>query len=232
MVEAGDNGSPQKTAVAELTVNVNTSAVIADMGYNSRNTGLGRIANSKNHTIAICIGAATLILVIILLTCIICLKRKQRREKRDTYKYICHVNNRSPNRQNGPVAEPEMTELTTTVVDGTLTNKEVLKKVMGSGTCKSAGDTSADEGVHDKDGEYTKFVQPGTDEDLSPPSHTHTHPHSCSRPPPPGQTQLPGDNLADAPSPNIHSSPKRQVGNASHSNHQLTFLTPKTKNTI
>ncbi len=199
MVEAGDNGTPEKTAVAELTVHVNTSFVIADLGYNSRNTGLGRISSSRNHTIAICIGAATLVLVIILLSCIICLKRKQRREKRDTYKYICHVNNRSPHRQNGPVAEPEMTELTSTVVDGALTNKEVLKRVMGNNKA-GGGDSSADEDAHEKDGEYTKFVQPGTDEELS-----------CSAPPP-GQTKVPQDIPAAAHSTTIHSSPKRQVG--------------------
>ena len=193
MVEAGDNGDPQKTSMAELTVSVNTSAVIADLGYNSRNSDLDRFAGSRNHTIAICIGAATLVLVIILVACIICVKRKQRREKCETYKYICHVNNRSPHRQNGPVNEPEMTELTTTVVDGTLNNREVLKKVMES---TKTGDSSADEDGHEKDGEYTKFVQPGTDEELALP---------------PGQTKLSEDSLADAETPAIHSSPKRQV---------------------
>ena len=210
MVEAGDNGDPQQTAVAELTVNVNTSVVIADLGYNSRNSHLDRIAGSRNHTIAICIGAATLVLVIILLACIICLKKKQRREKRDAYKYICHVNNRSPHRQNGPVNESEMTELTTTVVDGTLNNREVLKKVMES---TKAGDTSADEDGHEKDGEYTKFAQYDTDEELAPP---------------PGQTKLSEDSLADAETTAIHSSSKRQVSCIHPHHHQFASEKKKT----
>ena len=205
MVEAGDNGSPQKTAVAELTVNVNTSSVIVDPWGDTQKNGSDRIAGSKNHIIAICIGAATLVLVIILLACIICLKRKQRREKRDTYKYICHVNKRSPHRQNGPVNEPEMTELTTTIVDRTLNKREVLQKVMESTKC---GDSCTDEDVHEKDGEYTKFVQPGTDEELGPPL---------------SQTKLSEDSLADAQTPTIHGSPKRQVGCIHPRRHQFFF---------
>ena len=87
-----------------------------------------------------------------------------------------------------------MTELTTTIVDGTLNKREVLQKVMESTKC---GDSSADEDGHEKDGEYTKFVQPGTDEELGPPL---------------SQTKLSEDSLADAQTTTIHGSPKRQVG--------------------
>ncbi len=199
MVEARDNGLPPKTAVAELTVNVNTSLVIADTGYNSPNRGLGSFQSGRNHIIAICIGAATLVLAIILIACIICIKRKQYCEKnRDTYKYICHVNNRAPARHNGPnPPDPEMTELTTTAVDGhaITAGTATIKNNKNTIVAVRAINTSADdESGGEKTGEYTKFVQPSPDDY-----------------PPVGQTKLSEGCLADAQKQTIHTSPKRQV---------------------
>ena len=107
-----------------------------------------------------------------------------------------------------------MTELTTTIVDRTLNKREVLQKVMESTKC---GDSCTDEDVHEKDGEYTKFVQPGTDEELGPPL---------------SQTKLSEDSLADAQTPTIHGSPKRQVGCIHPRRHQFFFSTRKKRQSI
>ncbi len=88
-IMAKDSGTPPKTAVTDLIVNVNASLIVS--GLESRKAGAGASGSTHNQLIVITLGAATFVLVTILLAAIICIKKKQHREKRDTYKYVCQV---------------------------------------------------------------------------------------------------------------------------------------------
>ena len=100
-IMAKDRGSPAKSAVTDLVVNVNASLVVAGLG--SRKSDATGSGATHNQLIVITLGAATLVLVAILLAAIVCIKKKQHREKRDTYKYVCQVGAAA---QNSPTHRP------------------------------------------------------------------------------------------------------------------------------
>ncbi len=105
LIMARDNGSPHKSAVADLIVNVNASLTVAGLG--SRKSDSMDSTPSHNQLIVITLGAATLVLVAILLAAIICIKKKQHREKRDSYKYVCQVGAT----HNSPTHRPNSTDV-------------------------------------------------------------------------------------------------------------------------
>ena len=88
-IMAKDGGSEAKSAVTDLIVNVNASLIVAGLG--SRKSDATGSGATHNQLIVITLGAATLVLVTILLAAIVCIKKKQHREQRDTYKYVCQV---------------------------------------------------------------------------------------------------------------------------------------------
>ena len=86
-IMAKDGGSPVKSAVTDLIVKVNATLIVAGLGSRKSNAAVA----THNQLIIITLGAVTMVLVTFLLVAIVCIRKKQHREKRDTYKYVCQV---------------------------------------------------------------------------------------------------------------------------------------------
>lgn len=127
LVQVRDQGEElEKSAVTELRIHVNrTLAFYKTLDFSNlegKNTNIG-VADffTYHHKILIILGAATLVLVIILITAIFCIKKRQGCRQRDSYKYMCRVD--LPNHIASMAPDAGMTELMDT--SGESTSKAV-----------------------------------------------------------------------------------------------------------
>lgn len=87
LISVTDHGERPQTAVADLVLVVNHSLIFTDTGASKRLSPL----LGTNSTLAVIVGAIAFVLIILLITAIICVKRRQARRNADEYKHMCRV---------------------------------------------------------------------------------------------------------------------------------------------
>ena len=101
MIKVQDHGDDFKYAVASLVVQINRTQAFADNQEmlfinpgtdvtTSETDATARRFRSQD-VILIILGAITVVLVSILITAIVCIKKRQRHRDRDSYKYMCRI---------------------------------------------------------------------------------------------------------------------------------------------
>lgn len=91
LIMVKDQGKTQKSAVATMIVIVNRTVSFGDYGPNSSAHSNPFLMLGFHQKIIIILGCVTAVLVAILVTAIICIKRKQKCQDKETYRYMCRV---------------------------------------------------------------------------------------------------------------------------------------------
>uniref|UniRef100_X2APU3 Protocadherin-20 n=1 Tax=Capitella teleta TaxID=283909 RepID=X2APU3_CAPTE len=95
LIVVKDGGSPAKTAVASLNIVINHSEEFARETLNTlpqfREEASDEDKLGYHQKIIIILGCVTSVLVAILITAILCIRRKQNRQEKESYKYLCRL---------------------------------------------------------------------------------------------------------------------------------------------
>ena len=87
LIQVSDLGDPPQSATTHLLLLRNHSLVFTDINNGGQ---VGPILGS-NSTLAVIVGAVAFVLIVLLITAIICVKRRQARRNSDEYKHMCRV---------------------------------------------------------------------------------------------------------------------------------------------
>ena len=118
LISVRDSGESPQTASENLLLVVNHSLV-----YTSLETG-GHVAPllGSNSTLAVIVGAVAFVLIVLLVTAIICVKRRQARRSADEYKHMCRVEAMPRVTADGPASRADVEQ--TINKDGKVSQRE------------------------------------------------------------------------------------------------------------